>query len=564
MRPILLHDISIEKMEGGDVREIYASLSSRYPRGFPAQLTSRLDDLAEHDAEVALAELTAQWAMGLLNEVRGYLVDAGARREPDGIRLWVEFHHEEVAVAALQLAAHVVFDNFTAINNWAVVEERLQEIWAHCRRLHPDYQARILMVGARELGIPVLSFVPNSRYWQFGWGNRGRVFLESASNADGLLGGQWQKDKVFSKKLLVLLGMPTPPYAIIRNHEDLVSAVKQIGYPCVVKPVDQGGGKGVTANIRSDVMLENGYAHARAFGAQQVMLEKHVAGDDYRLMVVDGKFMAGFKREASSVVGDGQSTVAELIAELNVGRSANIVSSGHLRPIVLDKFLADHLAAQGLEIGDRVPVGRRVALRGNANVSTGGISTDVTDEVHAEVRAMAEQLAQSVGLATAGVDYLTADISRSPVETGGVFIELNCYPGLDVCIIGGWSERAVSERILGDLVGVVCTRLKIVPETMLEREHAHLMALEPEAGAGWVCGSAVRVGDAMLQALANEPWGGVRAALRNRSLSDLNIVCSAEDIIKNGLPLDRFREVIVEGVELPAMWRDVINQCIVN
>lgn len=563
-RPILLYEIAAEQVGGRVFHEIYTNLVTRYPGGLPAQLSHRLSDLVAHDPEVASAELAMQWAMGLLNEVRGFVVEAGACRESDVIRLWVEFHHQEIAVAAVRLAAYVVFDNVAAVNNWAAVESRLQQIWTHCRSHHPDYQARILMVGARERGVPVLSFIPHSRCWQFGWGKKGRVFLESASNADGFLGAQWQKNKITTKQLFALLSVPTPAYAIVKNREDLASAVKQIGYPCVVKPIALGGGKGVTANIQSDEMLDNAFAHAQAFGADQLMLEKHVPGDDYRLMVVDGKFMGAFKREASSVLGDGQRTVAELIAELNAGRSANIVGSRYMRPIALDKVLFDHLASQDVTVNDRISEGRRVTLRGNANLSTGGTSTDVTAHVHAEIRAMAEQLALSVGLATTGIDYLSVDVSRAPSETGGVFIELNCFPGLDVCIAGGWSERTVADWVLGEHVGAIYTHLKIVPERMLEREHARLMAIEPEQGAGWVCGANIRIGSAVMQAGSGEPWAGVRAALRNRSLSHLNIVCSAEEIARNGLPLERFSDVLVQGVELSAEWHAVISRNILN
>src|SRR5690606_32495033 len=179
-------------------------------------------------------------------------------------------------------------------------------------------------------------------------------------------------------------------------------------------------------------------------------IERHVAGQDHRLVVIDGRLVAAIRREPSFVVGDGRSTVAALVGEINTRRTKNLVESRYLRPIALDEILQSHLATQSTSLDDVPPAGRRITLRSNANLSTGGFCTDVTDAVHPQVRAMAEQLAMSCGLATTGLDYLSEDIGLPAAQSGGVFIELNTTPSLDVCVAAGWPEARIARMVLGE------------------------------------------------------------------------------------------------------------------
>ena len=557
---MLVYALSGAPEEGADFHRLCAFLRDGHPDWLDEQLYDQVGGRFANDPAVALADLAVRWALCALNEVRGFLTEGGARREAGALRVWLGFHESALSAAALQLAVHVMFDPAVR-ENWAGVEAKLTQLRSLAYRYHPDYQARILMVGARERNIPILPFVPHSRYWQFGWGCRARVFMESASNADGFLGSEWQRDKTMSKHLFQLLGMPTPPYAVLHDAGGLNAAIEQVGYPCVVKPIARGGGKGVTANIRTRETLGEAVAHAQSFSPDRLMLEAHVPGHDFRLMVVDGRFMAAFRREPSSIVGDGRRTALGLIAEVNATRSANLVKSRYLRSVAVDKVLSDNLGTQGVGLDDVLPVGRRVTLRSNANVSTGGISTDVTDQVHPVVRAMAEQLARTFDLATVGIDYLSLDISRTPEETGGVFIELNTFPSLDVCVAGGWAEDAVAGWVLGDGVGAIAARMTITAPELMERHRLAWEETKPGQGEGRVCGADIQIGNAIMHCPTDEPWGAVRAALRNRSLQQLHIVCTAEQIVRNGLPLDRFDEVIVDGTELPPQWRKVIDRC---
>ena len=214
------------------------------------------------------------------------------------------------------------------------------------------------------------------------------------------------------------MGFLTPNYQLVSQISELLEAIKVVGWPCVVKPVSLGGGKGVTAGIRTIAELEAAFAIARRYTSEPLMVEAFVPGQDYRLTVVDGRFFSATRREPSSVIGDGKSTIAQLLAEVNRPRSPNKAKSHYLLPIPLDDILEQHLARQGVGVSTVLEFERQITLRSNANLSTGGVCIDVTNDVHPHFKQMAETIAQTMGLATAGIDYITTDIGKSWQEGG--------------------------------------------------------------------------------------------------------------------------------------------------
>jgi cyanophycin synthetase len=332
----------------------------------------------------------------------------------------------------------------------------------------------------------------------------------------------------------------------------------------VVKPLDAGGGKGVTANIRT--LAEAQTAFPVAFRQKQgpVMVEAHVPGDDHRLMVVDGRLVAAIRREPSSVVGDGHKSVAALVDELNAPRSGNMVRSRYLRPIALGAVLVHHLVTQSLKLADIPAAGRRITLRSNANLSTGGVCTDVTAVCHPQVRALAELLAKTSGLTTVGIDYLTTDISTAPAEAGGAFIEMNTTPGLDACVAAGWSEAAIARMVLGESVGRIPVDLTVLSAAglgALRSGGVTPLLAEDEA---LIIVDALHVGQMTLRMGTAEPWAAVKAGLRNPGVAALHVICSAEDLDRLGCPVDRFRLVKIAVAEGRAIispgWCEVLSR----
>lgn len=509
-----------------------------------------------------LAILLARWTLGALNYARGCLRVAGARRG-DGNRafeVWLGYHQPVLSVDAFRLALRLLESSASGALHPGEGARALEPLWLACRQGHPDYQANILMTAAHALDVPYQPAWGQPRHWQYGHGVRGRVLFESGPSDDGWLGGRVSRSKLASKQALVALGLPTPRYAVVMEAAELATAVEQVGWPCATKPLDLGGGKGVSAGHQMPAALVAGFQHARAASQGPVLVEAFVPGDDHRLMVVDGRLRAVIRREPAQVVGDGRQTVAQLVQALNAVRDErSLVASGFMRPIRMDAAALQHLAAQGVGLQTVLATGRRVRLRSTANLSTGGFCTDVTGQEHPQLRAMAEMLASSLGLRTMGADFLTTDIGRPPQEVGGAFIEFNQVPGLDALITAGWTPQEAGALALGDRVGRIALDLLLVPDADVSVMQERLAATGLAPSRGWASLSRAQLGGVPLAFPPSPPWAGLRCLLAHRSATAVLLLCGLRELERHGLPVDRVDRVVLGGVEPGDVWGQVLS-----
>jgi cyanophycin synthetase len=209
---------------------------------------------------------------------------------------------------------------------------------------------------------------------------------------------------------------------------DAVRAAERMGYPVVIKPLNANHGRGVSINLTDRDSVAQAFEQAREH-SRTVLVESFIQGLDHRLLVVDGVLVAASKRVPGHIVGDGKSSVTELVDEVNADPRRGIGHEKVLTRLEFDHQAKRHLAMKDYD-GDSIPKPEEVVyLRSTANLSTGGTAVDVTDVIHPDNREMAERAARAVGLDVAGVDFLTDDISRSFHETGGAICEVNAAPG---------------------------------------------------------------------------------------------------------------------------------------
>lgn len=506
--------------------------------------------------ELETGEFLVSFSLALLTEVRGFLNVAKVNKSEETLKLIIGYHVPKVSLLALRLAVNI----YTEIErtNLTLLIKKIDEFWLICKRFHPDYQAGILMKAAQKNNIPVLAFLNNTKYWQYGWGEKSRIFMESLSNADGQLASTISRNKPLSKMLFQSLGIPCPRHLLINSTNDLARVVSEIGYPCVVKPTDRGGGKGVTANIKNFSELQNAFNVAHQLTNGPVMIEQHVAGDDHRLMVIDGRFAAAIRREPATIIGDGQRSIRHLIEEINTKRSINMIKSSYLRPIPVDNILVAHLSKQGKDLESILIEGERVSLRSNANLSTGGICVDVTEKTHPTIQRLVEQLSRTVGFGTAGFDYLTTDISISPLLSKGAFIEMNTTPGLDATIAAGWIAEKIGSLVLGDFIGRIPIHLII--SNSLENLPAKEDPIYANSSAAKVYSKEVHIGECVYRIDDPYPWAAVNSALKNKSVQSLEIFCTASEIISYGLPVDRIDKIIVTDARISENWLEVLKK----
>ncbi len=551
--PVIVAEIALPEVLIQKADDLCLHLKAQFPEWF-------INEKSSHsEGQERLLETASQWALAALNEVRGFLHYAGVVNRKGKTQLWLEFHDPSIARHALELALNTLINQKQAQQT----QKALNKLWIQCRQRHPDYQAQILMQAARAHNIPFLPFLPEARLWQFGWGSKSRVFMESASNDDGHYGSKVSSSKPLSKSLFRALGVPYPPHVLIKDSSELKQAAEKIGWPCVTKPVSLGGGKGVTANINSHEGLQSGFNSARQFSQDAIMVEAFVPGDDYRLLVVNGQLIATIRREPSYIIGDGQQTITQLIHRLNIGRSSNIVKSRYLRPIAFDQILTEQLNQQQVTLDTILPKQKKVTLRSVANLSQGGLCTDFSSKLHPDIRQIAEMLAQSTGIKTLGLDYITTDISRSWTEVNGAFIELNTTPGLDAMIAAGADPIKVGQHILGDQPARIPINLTITENKQLPRYLEALQQQEWPSGAGWACAGKACIAETALQISDNEAWPAVKSLLRNKILQSLTIICSLKEIMQFGLPVDQIDSLDVQDVEIPKPWQTVLESALV-
>lgn len=559
MNPVVVASITLSNGDvGGSIEALKQGCLRVYdifPEWFDAAVPSMQDPIAQ------IGQTAVRWALASLNEIRGFLHDAGAVAIPGGARLWLGFHHQSVSLSALKLALDVITHaGLSKDFDRNKVDAALADLWQLCRSHHPDYQARILMQGARARDIPFLPFITGSPIWQYGWGCASSVFLETTSDADGALGANLQRSKVLSKRLFSELGIPTSNHQIVNEIAELPKAAELVGWPSVIKPISLAGGKGVTAGIRTIPDLEAAFAFARRFTNEPVLVEAFVPGDDHRLMVIRGKLFAAIRREPSSVIGDGKSTIAQLLAVVNRFRSPNMVKSRYLRPIATDETLEQHLAGQGVSSSTVLEFGRRITLRSNANLSTGGVCIDVTNRIHPHVKQMAETIAQTMALATAGIDYITTDIEKS-WQHGGAVIEVNATPAADVLIAAGQDPIAVASAILGAAPARIPIRLVVAPQSDLAHALSYLQNVPLVGGFGWTCNGHAAIDGMPLRITTAGTWLAVETLLRHKLVKHVCAVCSAEELVRHGMPVDKVDHVVLcndDQMSLPAAWMKVL------
>jgi cyanophycin synthetase len=265
---------------------------------------------------------------------------------------------------------------------------------------------------------------------QLGQGRYQKRMRATMTSLTGALAVDVAGDKKLTTKLLAAAGLPVPRSEIARSEDEAVAAARRIGFPVVTKPIDGNHGRGVMLDLRSERALRAAYPKSLAEARRpQVIVESYVTGEDYRVLVVDGRMVAVAQRVPAHVIGDGEHTIRELVEITNQDPRRGIGHEKVLTKIKIDDTATDLVRKQGYELDDVPPVDEMVKLASTGNMSTGGISIDRTWEAHEENIEVAEEAARVVGLDVAGIDFLTPDISHPVRETGGAIVEVNAAPG---------------------------------------------------------------------------------------------------------------------------------------
>ena len=331
---------------------------------------------------------------------------------------------ESVARCALQqghglLMAAINDQPFDVPAAIAAVREQVDDSY-----LGPSTAA--IVAAATDRRIPHLRLTSGNLV-QLGFGAQQRRIWTAETDRTSAIGEAIARDKDLTRRLLKSVGVPVPEGRVTSDPADAWDAAEEIGLPVVVKPLDGNHGRGVTLDLSSREEIEAAWHLARQHGSE-VLVESFMPGHEHRLLVVGGQLVAAARGESAWIVGDGRSTVMQLIdLQLNTDPRRGVTEDHPLNRIDPhdDEVILLDLQRQGLT-PDAVPsAGRRVLIQRNGNVSI-----DCTDEVHPEVAHAVTLAARTVGLDIAGIDVVAEDIARPLQAQRGAIVEVNAGPGL--------------------------------------------------------------------------------------------------------------------------------------
>ncbi len=433
LAPVIACDVALGALEGVPSTEI---------PGFDDRLLDLLPTLHEHPCaregaggfvEVLregthLPHVLEHVALEL-QALAGCDVSFGRVVESGDERVWwliVAYEEEDVGLQSVRDAVRIVRACMTGepLDVPRMVED-LHELREDVR-LGPSTAA--IVEEARRRGIPVRR-LNSSSLVQLGLGRNLRRIQAAMSDNTSAIGVEIAQDKDDTRRVLGAIGLPVPEGATAATLNEALELAREIGYPVLLKPLDASHGRGISGRLDDEEAVRRAWPLAAEF-SRRVVVERFVSGNDYRVLVVDGRVAAVAERVPAHVVGDGRSTIRELIAEANRDPRRG---RGHTRTLTRlpdDARTEEFLAHRGRGMESVPGEGERVPLCATANLSTGGTSIDRTDEIHPDNVTACEMAAGIVGLDIAGIDVLSPDVSVPFRENGAVIIEVNAAPGL--------------------------------------------------------------------------------------------------------------------------------------
>ncbi len=368
--------------------------------------------------------------------------------EPGVFQVVVEYSEEEVGLLAMELAQVLVraalddtpFDLADALKRLRELDEDV--------RLGPSTGSIVNAAVARN--IPCRRLTQGSMV-QFGWGSKQRRIQAAETDRTSAISESIAQDKDLTKMLLDAAGVPVPMGRSVTTAEEAWAAAEELGGPVVVKPRDGSQGRGVAVNIETRERVIQAFEAAEEISSE-VIVERYIPGHDFRLLVVGGALVAASRRDPPQVTGDGQQTIRQLVEQVNADPLRGDGHATSLTKIRFDDIALATLQKQGFDADSVPPSGTLIFLRNNANLSTGGSATDVTDEVHPEMAARAVSAARMIGLDICGVDVVAESVLYPLEDQHGGVVEVNAAPGLRMHLNPSFGKgRAVGEAIVANM-----------------------------------------------------------------------------------------------------------------
>ncbi|MCU0361060.1 MAG: cyanophycin synthetase [Bacteroidia bacterium] len=263
---------------------------------------------------------------------------------------------------------------------------------------------------------------------QLGYGKNQVRFRATMTDRTSSIAVDLASNKEETKRMLEEAAIPVAKGMCIVSEEEIKEVIDTVKFPLVFKPLDGNHGKGASINVKTEEEAIRAFHHAKKY-SRKIIVERFITGYDFRVLVINHKFIAAALREPAHVTGDGLSSIGKLIEEENMDPRRGYGHENVLTEISIDKETHDQLAKHNYTLETILPKGEKCYLKGTANLSTGGTSTDVTDIVHPHNIFICERISRVIGLDICGIDIMAQNLSEPLEQTGGVVLEVNAAPG---------------------------------------------------------------------------------------------------------------------------------------
>jgi cyanophycin synthetase len=541
-----------------DLEDLSKNIASFYEDAIKV-LPSLVHNSLTHPQAIASAAEVVYLVALEIQKLTGMNVGFGTVRptvETNVYQVVFEYQHEQAGRYAARAAVRIC-QSILDIGEYLQVE------------LQKDFKDLIELRLEAQLGPSTESIVAEAKARRIPWfelGSRAMIQLghgvyqkriqATLSNNTGILGVELACDKEGTKQILRDSGVPVPRGTVIRSPKYLEDAIAEVGgFPIVLKPLNGNHGRGISIDVRSMLAAEDAFELAHEV-SEDVIVERFHTGRDHRVLVIDGRVIAVAERVPAHVYGDGKSTIAELIEITNKDPRRGDGHDNVLTRIEVDRTSHDVLQRQGLSL-ESIPEKDRVCyLKATANLSTGGISVDRTDDIHPENIWLAERVAKIIGLDIAGIDVVTSDISKPLRLTDSVIVEVNAAPGFRMHTSPSQGiPRNVAEPVISMLfpLGAPC-RVPILAitgtngKTTTTRLTAHIFR-QTKRVVGYTTTDGIYIGDWLVEKGDTTGPYSAQVILRDPTVEVAVLETARGGLLRSGLGFDGCDVGVVMNVQ---------------
>lgn len=555
--------------------EGYCETPSNIIEGFNTKLLRLLPELKTHRCGIDedrgfvkrllegtyLAHICEHMIIALQNRV-GIEIAYGKAREIHGDRYYIiyQYEYKNTAIEAAKLAIDII--NTLIKGNNFEIKTRLESLKETLlgEQLGPSTLA--ICSEAKKRGIPVIRLGEKSMF-QLGYGKKGKIVEATICSETSGTAIDIACDKLLTKEILFNQCIPVAIGTKVQNSLDLLTKAEEIGYPIVIKPTFGNQGKGVFVNIKNEKQALEAY-NILVKEYQDIMIERFITGRDYRVCMVDGEVVAVAERIPPYVIGDGASTVRQLVNEVNKDERRG---KGHEKPLTkikMDEALVAYITKYGYKLDSILPVGVKLTLRENANLSTGGIAIDCTDLICSENIEVCRRASKVIGLNICGIDVCCNDIGV-PLTEQGAIIEVNAAPGIRM---HHYPFSGKSRNVAGAIVDMMFkngeNNIPVVSvtgtngKTTTTRLIAHTLSLKGH-NVGMTTTGGIYVGNKCIHKGDTTGYLSAMTLLMNKEIDAAVLETARGGIIKKGLAYDLADVAVITNITEDHLGLDGIN-----